>query len=98
MTLSERFRDALSYATEADAGQMHEGTPIPFRAHLLGVTGIALEYGADEGEAIAVRLHDAGEDAGAACGTQTARFLNGVRHAARPGRNQNRPPSSSSFS
>jgi len=46
MALSERFRDVLSYATEADAGQMHEGTPIPSRAHLFGVTAIALEYGA----------------------------------------------------
>jgi len=63
MSLSERFRDALSCATEADAGQIHKGTPIPYRAHLFGATGIALEYGADEGEAIAVLLHDAGEDA-----------------------------------
>ena len=53
----------MSYATEADAGQMHKGTPIPSRAHLFGAIGIALEYGADEGEAIAVLLHDAGEGA-----------------------------------
>ena len=42
---------------------MHEGTPIPYRVHLFGVIGIALEYAAEEGEAIAVLLHDAGEDA-----------------------------------
>jgi (p)ppGpp synthase/HD superfamily hydrolase len=39
-------------------------TEIPYLAHLLGVASIALEYGADEDEAIAALLHDAVEDAG----------------------------------
>jgi len=83
------------------------------------VSSIALEYGAEEGEAIAVLLHDASEDA-CMClawrprcsytGLETRyvqRALNrrlrcvwhkpqGVRQAARPGRDQNRPPRSRS--
>lgn len=46
------------------AGQIRKGTDIPYLAHLLGVTSIALEYGANELEAISALLHDAGEDAG----------------------------------
>ena len=37
---------------------------MPYIAHLLGVTGIVLEYGGDETEAIGALLHDAAEDAG----------------------------------
>jgi (p)ppGpp synthase/HD superfamily hydrolase len=44
---------------------MRKSTAIPYIAHLLGVTSIALEYGANESEAIGALLHDAGEDAGA---------------------------------
>ena len=64
MNLSPRFSEALSYACEIHQGQIRKGTAIPYIAHLLGVTGIALEYGADEDQAIAALLHDAAEDAG----------------------------------
>lgn len=64
MNLSPRFELALSYAAVIHAGQQRKGTGIPYIAHLLGVTSIALEYGASEDEAIAALLHDAGEDAG----------------------------------
>ena len=37
---------------------------VPYIAHLLGVASIAMENGANEDEAIAALLHDAGEDAG----------------------------------
>ena len=65
-TFSERFERALVYATVIHAGQVRKGTGVPYIAHLLGVTSIALEYGANEDEAIAALLHDAGEDAGGA--------------------------------
>ncbi|HUE83156.1 MAG TPA: HD domain-containing protein, partial [Pyrinomonadaceae bacterium] len=41
-----------------------KGTEIPYVAHVLAVASIALEYGANEDEAIAALLHDAVEDAG----------------------------------
>ena len=64
MHLSPRFDEALRYATIIHAGQKRKGTEIPYLAHLLGVVSIALEYGANEDEAIGALLHDAGEDAG----------------------------------
>lgn len=64
MILSTRFEQALVYATIVHAGQRRKGTDIPYVAHILGVASIALEYGADEDEAIAALLHDAVEDAG----------------------------------
>jgi len=64
MNLSPRFEQALHYAVLIHAGQIRKGTEIPYLAHLLGVASIALEYGANEDEAIGALLHDAGEDAG----------------------------------
>jgi (p)ppGpp synthase/HD superfamily hydrolase len=66
MTLGSRFDQALQYATLVHAGQTRKGGGAPYLAHLLGVTSLALEYGADEDEAIAALLHDAVEDAGGA--------------------------------
>lgn len=64
--LSNRFTEALTYATELHANQVRKGSGVPYIAHLLGVTSIALEYGANEDEAIAALLHDAVEDQGGA--------------------------------
>jgi (p)ppGpp synthase/HD superfamily hydrolase len=64
MTLSARFREALVYACELHAEQRRKGGDIPYVAHLLAVTSIALEHGAGEDEAIAALLHDAVEDQG----------------------------------
>jgi (p)ppGpp synthase/HD superfamily hydrolase len=64
VTLSSRFHEALTYAAVAHAGQVRKGTDVPYISHLLIVAGIALEFGADEEEAIAALLHDAVEDAG----------------------------------
>ncbi len=64
MILSHRFTEALVYATELHAHQIRKGSNIPYISHLLGVASIALEYGADEDEAIAALLHDAIEDQG----------------------------------
>ena len=48
------------------ANQTRKKTGIPFVAHILGVTAIALEYGANETEAIGALLHDTVEDCGGA--------------------------------
>lgn len=62
--LSERFSEALTYATRLHSKQIRKGSGVPYIAHLLGVASIALEYGANEEEAIAALLHDAIEDQG----------------------------------
>ncbi len=62
--LAVRYRDALHLAFELHAGQIRKGSSIPYVSHVLAVSGIALEHGADENEAIAALLHDAAEDAG----------------------------------
>jgi (p)ppGpp synthase/HD superfamily hydrolase len=64
MMLSHRFTEALIYARELHASQVRKGSGVPYIAHLLGVASIALEYGANEDEAIAALLHDAIEDQG----------------------------------
>jgi (p)ppGpp synthase/HD superfamily hydrolase len=66
MKLSDKFEEALVYATQAHGNQMRKKTGIPFVAHILGVTAIALEYGASETEAISALLHDTVEDCGGA--------------------------------
>lgn len=64
MELSPKFEEALVYATRVHGGQLRKKTKIPYIGHLLGVTAIALEYGANETEAIGALLHDAVEDCG----------------------------------
>ena len=74
MNLSPRFESALSYAVVIHAHQQRKGTGVPYIAHLLGVTSIALEHGATESEAIGALLHDAYEEAG-------GRHLRGLRRS-----------------
>jgi (p)ppGpp synthase/HD superfamily hydrolase len=64
--LSDRFTQALAYAAELHQEQIRKGSGIPYVGHLLGVASLALDYGADEDEAIAALLHDAIEDQGGA--------------------------------
>jgi len=59
MPLTDRFERALQYATELHASQTRKGTSVPYIGDLRSLTGIALECGADEDEAIGARLHDA---------------------------------------
>jgi (p)ppGpp synthase/HD superfamily hydrolase len=66
MQLSDRFTEALTFATQLHATQIRKGSGTPYIAHLLGVASIVLEYGGDEDEAIAALLHDAIEDQGGA--------------------------------
>ena len=54
----------MIYAHDVHQGQFRKGTGIPYIAHVLGVAAIAMEYGADEDEAIGALLHDAAEDGG----------------------------------
>ena len=61
---STRFHDAVAYAVQLHANQVRKGTDIPYVSHLLGVAGLAMEYGATEDEAIGALLHDAVEDQG----------------------------------
>lgn len=62
--LTDRFDDALAYASRIHRDQIRKGADIPYVSHLLGVASIALEAGADEDQAIAALLHDAVEDQG----------------------------------
>jgi GTP pyrophosphokinase len=80
MTLSSRFEEALLYAARLHASQLRKGGSIPYVAHLLGVASIALQYGANEDEAIAALLHDAIEDQGGAATREEIRrrFGDGV--------------------
>lgn len=64
MQPTERFIDALIYATRLHAGQTRKGSDTPYIAHLLAVTALVLEHGGTEEEAIAALLHDAVEDQG----------------------------------
>lgn len=63
--LTERFSCAFELAAKAHFGQTRKGTAIPYISHPMAVASIALEYGADEDQAIAALLHDAVEDGGA---------------------------------
>lgn len=62
--LTERFEEALVYATRLHSKQKRKGTDIPYVAHLLTVAALVLEQGGDEDQAIAALLHDAIEDQG----------------------------------
>jgi GTP pyrophosphokinase len=53
---------ALAAAAQIHATQKRKGTDIPYLSHLLGTCSIALDYGANENEAIAALLHDVIED------------------------------------
>jgi len=64
MTLTDRYAQALTFAHEAHSGQVRKGTAIPYVSHLLAVSGLVLEHGGDEDQAIAGLLHDCVEDVG----------------------------------
>lgn len=60
--LTEKFTEALQLAHEWHSGQYRKGTHTPYISHVLGVASVALEFGANETQAIAALLHDALED------------------------------------
>ena len=64
MDPSDRFDDALAYASRLHRAQKRKGTDIPYVAHLLAVCSLVIENGGSEDQAIAALLHDAAEDQG----------------------------------
>jgi GTP pyrophosphokinase len=66
MMLTQRYRDALTFAFDLHARQERQGSGIPYITHLLSVSSLVMEYGGDEAQAIAGLLHDAAEDQGGA--------------------------------
>jgi (p)ppGpp synthase/HD superfamily hydrolase len=62
--LTDRFDEALVYASRVHAGQTRNQTDIPYIAHPLAVASLVIEAGGTEDEIIAALLHDAAEDAG----------------------------------
>ena len=82
LVLSERFRDALSYAADLHARQARKGIDqVPYVAHLLATCSLVLEAGGDEEQAIAALLHDALEDQGHATSYPTLTERYGTRVA-----------------
>ncbi len=64
--LTERFDEALAYASGLHRTQTRKGGDIPYVGHLLSVASLVIEGGGTETQAIAALLHDAVEDQGGA--------------------------------
>ncbi len=62
--LSEKFFEAVKYATEKHKNQSRKATDITYICHPLGVASLILEAGGDEDQAIGGLLHDIAEDCG----------------------------------
>lgn len=62
--VSDRFDEALVFASRLHRDQHRKGTDIPYVSHLLSVAALVLEHGGNEDQAIAALLHDAVEDQG----------------------------------
>jgi (p)ppGpp synthase/HD superfamily hydrolase len=61
--LSERFDEALLFASRNHREQHRKGSRVPYLSHLMSVSALVLEHGGTEDQAIAALLHDAVEDA-----------------------------------
>jgi (p)ppGpp synthase/HD superfamily hydrolase len=70
--LTRRFADAFALAEKLHRRQTRKGMDVPYISHLMAVSGLVLEHGGDEDEAISGLLHDAVEDQG---GLATARVI-----------------------
>jgi (p)ppGpp synthase/HD superfamily hydrolase len=64
MPLSEKYDDALVYASRLHRDQVRKGSGVPYVAHLLSVSSRVIVAGGSEVQAIAGLLHDAAEDQG----------------------------------
>lgn len=62
MSLSDRFDQALQFASRAHRDQQRKGGETPYVSHPLAVASLVLEHGGDEDQAIAGLLHDLIED------------------------------------
>lgn len=63
VSIGSRYADALNFTYQLHWEQRRKGSDVPYIAHLLQVSGLVLEAGGDEDQAIAGLLHDAIEDA-----------------------------------
>ncbi|WP_291207170.1 HD domain-containing protein [Hyphomonas sp.] len=70
--LTERFDEALAFASALHRTQLRKGSNIPYVSHLLAVCSIVISHGGDEDQAVAALLHDAAEDQG---GEQTLNVI-----------------------
>ena len=70
--MTDRFIEAVKLAMHLHRDQVRKGNNVPYVSHLLRVTGLVLELGADEDTVIAAMLHDAVEDQG---GLPTAQLI-----------------------
>lgn len=71
---TDRYVAAVAWAAELHRSQGRKGRAIPYLSHLLAVSGLVLEHGGTEDQAIAGLLHDAIEDAGVTVEDISARF------------------------
>jgi len=60
--LTRRFAAAFALAWVVHGDQYRKKTGIPYMAHVMTVSALAMEHGADEDVAIAALLHDTVED------------------------------------
>jgi len=79
--LSPKFALALQFANEIHSTQARKGLGAPYISHLMAVSGLVMEYGGNETQAIAALLHDAAEDCGGARMLETVHGLFGVEVA-----------------
>jgi (p)ppGpp synthase/HD superfamily hydrolase len=56
--LTSRYDEAFRYAHELHGTQMRKGTSIPYLSHLMIVSGLVIENGGTEDQAIGALLHD----------------------------------------
>ena len=61
---SDRFAAACAEAVAVHGREFRKGTSVPYLSHPLAVASIAIDFGANEDQAIAALLHDAVEDGG----------------------------------
>ncbi|MGY1632242.1 HD domain-containing protein [Geodermatophilus sp. SYSU D01186] len=66
--LTERFDEALLFASRHHREQLRKGSRVPYMTHLMSVSALVMEHGGSEDQAIAALLHDAVEDAPAGTG------------------------------
>jgi (p)ppGpp synthase/HD superfamily hydrolase len=62
--LTEKYQEAIKYATFHHKDQTRKQTTIPYISHCLSVSALVLEAGGDEDQSIAGLLHDIAEDCG----------------------------------
>lgn len=72
--LTQRFVDAVAFATDVHGAQTRKGGDIPYVSHLLAVASLVLEAGGDEDTVIAGLLHDTIEDTDVTAEDIEARF------------------------